>query len=264
MNFEKVAVEIHDRVGVLRLNEPATLNALSLQMVEDLNQALDALCKSVRALVLTGAGRGFCSGAALDGRLGSGLLAERSQRDAGAVLASHINPLMTRLRDLPIPWLTAVGGAAAGVGASLALAGDLVFAGESAYFLQAFARIGLVPDGGSTHMLVRTIGRVRAMELALLAERLPAAKAMEWGLVNRVVADVRLEEEALAVATRLANGPSLALGLIRRSVWHAVDATWAEALNMERELQLTAGRSADFDEGVAAFQAKRPASFNGN
>ena len=262
MSYQKIAVETHGKVATIRLNEPAKLNAVSVQMIEEVDRALDELVPTVRALILTGAGRAFCSGAALD-RLASAPGSDQSKRDAGEFLETHINPLMSKFRELPIPWITAVRGAAAGVGASLALAGDMVIASESAYFLLAFARIGLVPDGGSTHMLVRAIGRVRAMEMALLADRLPANKALEWGLVNRVVPEAALEEEAIKVATSLASGPSVALGLIRRSVWKAVDADWADALRIERESQLTAGRTQDFDEGIAAFNAKRQASFSG-
>jgi 2-(1,2-epoxy-1,2-dihydrophenyl)acetyl-CoA isomerase len=259
---QEIVVEVHDKVGVLRLNTPARLNAVTVRMVEEMDEALNTLVGTVRALVLTGAGRAFCSGAALDGGLGAPGV-DRLQRDVGLVLQTHINPLMSKLRDLPIPWITAVRGAAAGVGASFALAGDLVVASETAYFLQAFARIGLVPDGGSTHLLVRTIGRARAMELMLLGDRLPATKAMEWGLVNRVVPDVVLEEEALKLAAALAGGPSVALGLIRRSAWQAVDAGWHDVLRTEREMQIVAGRTLDFDEGIAAFNEKRAAKFTG-
>ena len=262
MKYEKIAVETHGPVGIIKLNEPAKLNAVSGQMIVEMDQAFDTLATTVRAIILTGAGRAFCSGAALDGRLGAPGV-DRSQRDAGEFLESHINPLMSKLRDLPIPWITAVRGPAAGVGASFALAGDLVVASENAYFLQAFARIGLVPDGGSTHLLVRTIGRVRTMELALLADRLPAAKALEWGLINRVVADATLEDEAMKIASTLAAGPCIALGMIRRSVWNAVDADWARTLDAERNFQRTARRTEDFDEGLAAFAAKRPAVFTG-
>jgi 2-(1,2-epoxy-1,2-dihydrophenyl)acetyl-CoA isomerase len=261
MPYQLINVEVNGRVGILRLDQPAKLNALTTSMVEEMSAALDELAATVKVVVMTGAGRAFCSGAALDEPLPQ---VERSQRDLGAVLQTHINPLMSKLRDLSIPWVSAVRGAAAGAGASLALAADLVVASETAYFLQAFARIGLVPDAGSTYLLARTVGRVRAMELMLLADRLPARKALEWGLVNRVVSDEALEEEAMALASTLANGPSVALGLIRRAVWSAVDAQWADALRTERDSQAIAGRARDFDEGIAAFNEKRHASFTGN
>ena len=169
---------------------------------------------------------------------------------------------MTRLRNLPLPWVSAVNGAAAGVGASLALAGDMIVAGESAFFLQAFSRIGLAPDGGSSHLLVRTIGRARASELMLLGERLSAAKALEWGLINRVVPDAELAEAALALAQRLAKG-AYSQRLIRQLAWSAVDADWETTLAQERAAQRTAGQSADHREGVRAFMEKRAAAFTG-
>jgi 2-(1,2-epoxy-1,2-dihydrophenyl)acetyl-CoA isomerase len=261
MSYQKIQVERHGNVGVLRFNEPNKLNAVTTRMIDEINLALDDLVKDARAIILTGAGRAFCSGAALDGGLGEMDAVDRSVRDLGLVLEVQINPLMSRLRDLPIPWITAVRGAAAGVGASLALAGDMIVASENCYFLQAFSKIGLVPDGGSTYLLARTIGRARTMELALLADRLPAAKAFEWGLVNRVVPDAKLEEESLALATTLAKGPRLAYGMIRKSVWGAVEADWEDSLKTEREFQRAAGQSPDYDEGVAAFLAKRPAAF---
>ncbi|WP_239987421.1 enoyl-CoA hydratase-related protein [Sphingosinithalassobacter portus] len=256
--FNTIEIEYDGPVGVLRLNKPENLNAMSLTMAEECLAALDVLASRARALIITGAGRAFCSGANLAGGMGQ----EGSESDFGLSLETHINPMMTRLRDLDIPWITAVRGAAAGVGCSVALAGDMIVASETAYFLQAFSRIGLVPDGGSTHLLARSIGRVRAMEMMLLGERLPAATALEWGLVNRVVPDDMLEAEAMALAQRLANGPA-SLGRTRRMVWGAIDMPWAEALASERSEQLHAGRSADAAEGIAAFLEKRPAKFQG-
>jgi 2-(1,2-epoxy-1,2-dihydrophenyl)acetyl-CoA isomerase len=170
---------------------------------------------------------------------------------------------MSKLRDLPMPWISSVRGAAAGVGASLALAGDMVVASETAFFLQAFSRIGLVPDGGSSHLLVKTIGRPRAMELMLLGDRLPAKTALEWGLINRVVPDTELEAASLELATRLAQGAA-SLKLIRKLAWTAVDGEWSKSLATERDLQRSAGRTADHREGVAAFFGKRPAAFKGS
>jgi 2-(1,2-epoxy-1,2-dihydrophenyl)acetyl-CoA isomerase len=262
MSFEKIVVDQRGEVGIIRLNDPATLNALSLRMIDELNQALDRFAGSVRAIVLTGAGRGFCSGANLTGGLG-GPAVPGEESDFGLVLETHVNPLMGRLRELTVPWIAAVRGAAAGVGCSLALAADLVVASETAYFLQAFSRIGLVPDGGSSHLLIRTIGRVRAMEMMLLAERVPARQAMEWGLVNRVVPDDALEGSALELAGRLAAGPTRTLGLIRQLAWTAVDTDWPGALRTERELQRIAGRTHDAGEGIEAFVQKRAPRFTG-
>jgi 2-(1,2-epoxy-1,2-dihydrophenyl)acetyl-CoA isomerase len=156
-----------------------------------------------------------------------------------------------------------VNGAAAGVGMSFALMGDLVLCGRSAYFLQAFRRIGLIPDGGSTWILPRLIGKARAMELSLLGEKLPAEKALEWGLINRVFDDADLIGKAKEFARDLANGPTVALGLIRRLYWESADNTYEEQLNLERQMQRKAGNSADFGEGVRAFLEKRPAKFKG-
>jgi 2-(1,2-epoxy-1,2-dihydrophenyl)acetyl-CoA isomerase len=161
-----------------------------------------------------------------------------------------------------MPIVTAVNGAAAGVGCSLALMGDMIVAGESAYFLQAFRRIGLVPDGGSTYLLPRMIGRARAMEMTLLGERVAAAKALEWGLVNRVVPDFELISEATKLAHELANGPA-SLGMIRKIMWRSLDADFTDQLADEARTQNEAGRSKDFIEGVTAFLEKRPAQFAG-
>jgi len=166
------------------------------------------------------------------------------------------------LRDFPLPLVTAVNGAAAGVGCSLALMGDMIIAAESAYFLQAFRRIGLVPDGGSTYLLPRMIGRARAMEMALLGERVPAHKALEWGLVNRVVPDFELMAEATKLAHELAHGPA-SLGMIRKLMWRALDAEFGAQLDDEADTQTLAGQTKDFLEGVQAFLQKRPAQFTG-
>ncbi|WP_425229989.1 enoyl-CoA hydratase-related protein [Sphingomonas sp.] len=260
MTHATLTLEWHDRVAIVRLNDPTSLNALTLEMIDSFAHALDDVEDRARAMVLTGTGRAFCSGANLVGGLGEPV--EPTLFDAGAVLEARINPLMARLRDLAVPWITAVNGAAAGAGASLALAGDMIVASESAFFLQAFARIGLVPDAGSTHMLVRTLGRPRAMELMLLADRLPAQTALQWGLINQVVADDALEATALACAMRLAQGAG-SLRVIRKLAWQAVDASWDELLLAERASQRDAGRTGDYAEGVAAFLGKRAPAFRG-
>jgi len=261
MSSSKIEFEVKDQVATLRLNDPASLNAVSRDMVVEMRLAVAEAETSARALILCGAGGAFCSGANLAG--GMGVEQAGPDFDAGAGLEQAINPLVIAMRDLKIPWISAVRGAAAGVGAALALAADMIIAGETAYFLEAFCRIGLVPDGGSTYLLTRAAGRVRAMEMMLLGEKIPAPRALAWGLINRVVADDEVEEEALALARRLAAGPTRTLALIRRAAWRATDSDLAIALQTERDEQLEAGRSADFREGVQAFLAKRPARFTG-
>ena len=262
MEFERAKLEIDGPVGIVTLNHPEVMNAVSLEMLGGLMRVLEHVedpKNGVRCLLMTGAGRGFCAGANLQPRAeGSG-----GSRDAGLVLETQYHPFLRRLRELPMPFVTAVNGAAAGVGMSFALMGDLVVCGRSAYFMQAFRRIGMVPDGGSTWILPRLVGKARAMELSLLGERLPAEKALEWGLVNRVFDDADLIEKAKALALDLANGPTLALSLIRRLYWESADNTYEEQLNLERQLQRKAGNSADSREGVRAFLEKRPAKFKG-
>jgi 2-(1,2-epoxy-1,2-dihydrophenyl)acetyl-CoA isomerase len=262
MAYSKIELERDGDVAIIRLNDPATLNAVTLQTIEEMDAALTEISGSARAMILTGAGRAFCSGANLSGGMGVGGAAKEPP-DAGSSLESHINPLMLRLRDLPIPWVSAVKGSAAGVGCSFALAADIVVAGEGAFFLQAFARIGLVPDGGSTWLLTRAIGRTRAMEMMLLGERIPARKGFEWGMVNRIVADDAVMPTAIDLAKALGAGPTKSLAMIRRMAWSASDASFEDAMALERNNQREAGRTSDHREGVAAFLAKRPAQFTG-
>jgi 2-(1,2-epoxy-1,2-dihydrophenyl)acetyl-CoA isomerase len=209
-------------------------------------------------VLLTGEGRGFSAGANLGGS-GPSTKAD----DAGAVLETHYHPLLRRLRDLPMPIVTAVNGVAAGVGMSVALMGDMVLAARSAYFLQAFRRIGLVPDGGITWMLPRKIGMARAIELSLLGEKLPAETALAWGLVNRVHDDAELMPAARALAAELAAGPTRALVSIRKLYWASPDHSYEQQLDLERRLQREAGRTRDAREGIQAFLQKRKAEFRG-
>lgn len=254
---DKLKLERRGRVSVIRIDDPATMNAIDPEMALALRAMLREEAKTARCLVLAGHARAFCSGANLSG----GMVAAGDGFDAGETLELHFNPLMETIRDLPAPLVTAVRGAAAGVGASLALAGDVIVAGRSAYFLEAFARIGLIPDGGATWLLTRAVGRVRAMEMMLLAEKIPAETAHDWGLVTRVAEDDAVEDAAFAIADKLANGPKKALGLIRRAAWAAADDDFLSTLRRERALQREAGDHPDFQEGVAAFLEKRAAKF---
>lgn len=255
MTYEFIQTGIDDGVATITLNRPERLNALNPVMAREIVDALYALPgQGARAAVLTGAGKGFCSGTDLQDGLPD---------DLAAFLAENCNPVMEKIMASPLPMVAAVHGPCAGIGCSLALACDFVVAAQSAYFLQAFVNIGLVPDGGVSWMLPRLVGRARATEMMMLGERLPATKAENWGLIYKAVADEALAAEARALATRLANGPTVALGLIRRGIIQASETDFPQALAMESRHQGDAGRSADFAEGVQAFLAKRPAKFEG-
>jgi 2-(1,2-epoxy-1,2-dihydrophenyl)acetyl-CoA isomerase len=258
-SYRSITTEALDAVLVIRLNDTKALNALSLEMVEELMEAFRLASRTKRAIMLTGCGRAFCSGI----NLRSMTIDFDGDYDGGAALESHINPLMMLIRDLPIPFVTAVNGLAAGIGSTIALAGDYIVAAEQAYFLQAFRQVGIAPDGGTAYVLTKAIGRVRAMEMMLLGEKISAAKALEWGLINRVTANDDLENVALDIARSLASGPTKALGEIRKSCWHALEAGFAEKLTKERDVQRELGKTADHREAIAAFMEKRPPIFGG-
>src|SRR6476619_2734328 len=212
MQFKHVTLDFDGPVAILKLDHPEVMNAVSMDMLGGLGEALDAIDdrrSEVRCLVLTGAGRAFCAGANLQGRDNQ---KPGSRSHAGVTLETGYHPFLRRLRNLHCPIVTSVNGAAAGAGMSFALMGDMILCARSAYFLQAFRRIGLVPDCGSTWLLPRLVGRARAIELSLLGERLPAETALAWGLVNRVFDDAMLHGEALRMAEDLAAGPTVALG----------------------------------------------------
>ena len=259
--MEKMKLEFRGRIAILKFNHPEVMNAVGNEMLRDFADAMVEIknpANEARCLLITGEGRGFCSGANLsdDGR-------NDPNRSSGDTLRNDYHPLLLDLRDLDMAIVTAVNGAAAGVGMSFGLIGDIVCASRRAFFLQAFARIGLVPDGGATFMLPRLIGWGRAMELSLLAERLPAEKAYDWGIVNRLYDDNdKLMEGALKIAGQLANGPR-SLGLIRKAYWNTWHNTFEQQLELEAQLQDEAGRSLDFREGVTAFLEKREARFKG-
>lgn len=247
-----VRLHVADGIARVTLDDAARLNAISYRMTEALNRALDEAERGARALVLTGAGRAFCSGAAV------------TEMDAWPpdALRTILNPLLTRLRDFRLPIVTAMNGLAAGFACSLALLGDIVLAADGAYFLFAFSQVGLVPDGNASFLLPRLIGRARSAELMLLGERLPVSTAVAWGLINRVLPPAELEAESTRIAARLANGPA-SLAATRHLLWRGLENDWLQHLEAEAGEQEVAQRSQDHHEGVAAFKEKRAPRFTG-
>ena len=259
MAYETITLEIADNVATITLNRPDRLNAMGPQMADEISEAVDNL-EGARALLITGAGRAFCSGADLQARGGAAALG--ASGPYGALTRSY-NPTMVKLSKLSVPIVTAVNGPAAGIGCSLALCSDFAIAGKSAYFLQAFVNIGLVPDGGSTWMLPRLIGKARATQMMLLGEKIGSEQAAEWGLIYKCVEDADLLTEARALAARLANGPTLALGLMRQNIAAALEMDYASAMTREAEAQRIAGKTADATEGGMSFLQKRKPVFTG-
>jgi 2-(1,2-epoxy-1,2-dihydrophenyl)acetyl-CoA isomerase len=249
-------------VLTLTLNRPERLNALNAALIEALAAGIAraAAEPDCRAVLITGAGRGFCAGADLANRA---FAPDEARPDLGQALEKGINPLIRALRRLPKPIVCAVNGAAAGAGANLALACDIVLAAKSAQFLQAFARIGLIPDAGGTFILPRLVGEARARALMMLADPIGAEAAEAWGMIYRAVNDSDLMGEARTLAERLAAGPTHALGLIKRALAASSGASLDAQLDLERDLQREAGATDEYREGVRAFLEKRPADFIG-
>ena len=259
MEFTKVLLERDGDVAVLTLNDPTTRNALAWDLAREMSEALDRL-GDARALVITGAGKGFCSGGNMAADtpegLGFGDMIAKGLQDA-------VNPMLRKLAGLRIPVVAAVNGAAAGAGAPLALHADFVVAGENAFFYFAFPNVGLALDASASWILPKLVGQARAMEALILAERIPAAKALDWGMIYKVVPDDQLLAEAMKLAQRLAAGPTVSYGAIRQAVLAAAGASYDTALRIEEEAQRAAGNAGDCREAVTAFLEKRAPVFRG-
>lgn len=257
MNYETITAQTTDGMTIVTLNRPEVMNALNTQMRAEITHAISAAAQSARVVVLTGTGRAFCSGQDLGDRANAGNLnLERTLRD-------EYIPMLNAIVECPVPVIAAVNGTAAGAGANLALVCDIVIAAESASFIQAFSRIGLIPDAGGTWVLPRTIGLQRAMGAALFAEKISATQAADWGMIWEVAPDDEFEALWRARAMHLATGPSEAFKRIKQVMRASFGNALQEQLLLEGQLQGQCGKSRDFKEGVVAFLEKRPAVFEG-
>ncbi len=259
MTYETIILDITNQIATITLNKPERLNACSLNMADEISDALDRL-EDARVLVITGAGRAFCSGADLAAR---GNRPVTGGQGSYIALTQKYNPMILKLMRLDMPVITAINGPAAGVGCSIALVGDFVLAGKSGYFLQAFVNIGLVPDGGSTWLLPRLIGKARATQMMMLGEKISGEQAADWGMIYACVADDALAEETQALALRLAGGPTLAYATMRKNILTSLEHGLADTLQAEAEGQRIASGTADAKEGGKAFLQKRKAEFKG-
>ncbi len=262
MSYKTIEFSIEDGAARLTLNRPDRLNSFTVEMHGEMRDALDRTASddSVRTLLITGAGRGFCAGQDLADRAvapgGDGV-------DLGESLEERYNPLIRRLTSLPMPVVCAVNGVAAGAGANIALAADIVIAARSARFIQSFANIGLVPDSGGTWHLPRLIGQARALGMALTGEPVSAETAADWGLIWKAVDDASLMDEANALIAKFAAAPTSGLAQTKRAIRTAFERTLDEGLDLERDLQRALGRTEDYREGVDAFLNKRKPAFKG-
>jgi 2-(1,2-epoxy-1,2-dihydrophenyl)acetyl-CoA isomerase len=262
MSYQTIVFEVSDGIARLTLNRPDRLNSFNTVMLSEVRNALDTIRQddSARVLVLTGAGRGFCAGQDLGDRV---VAPGGAPPDLGRSIENGYKPLLLALRRLPLPVIAAVNGVAAGAGANIALACDLVIAARSANFIQAFSKIGLIPDSGGTWFLPRLVGHARAMGLALLGDKVPAEQAVQWGLIWRCVDDGQLGEEVDAIARQLAAAPTRGLARTKQAMLESWGHTLEQQLDVERDYQQELGHSADYAEGVAAFMEKRAPRFTG-
>ena len=260
--FENIRLELDAGVATLTLHRPDRLNSFTVAMHEEVQAALAQIRadRAARCLVITGAGRGFCAGQDLSDRA---VAPGQSAKDLGMSIEKYYIPLVMALRKMPLPVIAAVNGVAAGAGANIALACDLVFAARSASFIQSFAKIGLVPDSGGTWLLPKLVGNARAMGLALLGEKLSAEQALAWGLIWQCVDDGELMPAVQKVAAQLAAGPTRGLARTKEAIYAAATQSYEQSLEMERGFQRELGQTRDYAEGVAAFLEKRAAKFSG-
>jgi len=257
MEYKTIKYSVTDGVATIMMDRATVMNALNTQMRAEIAHAAQAAGTEARVLVITGDGRAFCSGQDLSDR------ANASNMDMERTLRDEYGPMIRAIYDCPIPTISAVNGAAAGAGANLALAADIVIASESAYFMQAFARIGLIPDAGGTYWMTRSMGMAKAMGAALFADKITARQADDWGLIWEAVPDAEFAAVWQARAQQLANGPTAAYQGIKTSIRSAFNNTIEQQLDLEGKLQGACGKTRDFQEGVVAFLEKRPAKFEG-
>ena len=262
MSFNNIEFSINQGAATLTLNRPKALNSFTAEMHAEIRQAMQQVIddSGIRCLVITGAGRGFCAGQDLADRSVSG----QGATDLGDSVEKNYNPLIRSIMNLPKPVICAVNGVAAGAGASIALACDIVLAARSASFIQVFCKIGLIPDSGGTWNLPRAVGSARAKGLALLGDRLPAETAEEWGLIWKCIDDDKLQEEAQKMAAHFATQPTVALGRIKKLLLESGSNTLSKQLDLEQEAMTELGGSENYREGVAAFMEKRPPIFKGS
>lgn len=261
MSYQTLLFSRSDNIARITLNRPDKLNSFNIQMHEDLQDVLNDVegDQSIRVLVLTGAGRGFCAGQELSDRA----VSAGESLDLGASIENYYAPLVRRLRKLPMPVIAAVNGVAAGAGANLALACDLVIAAKSANFIESFCKLGLIPDTGGTYFLPRLVGTARAMGMALLGEKLSAEQAADWGLIWKCVDDAEFPATIDKLAHEFAAAPTLGLARIKQAIYSSSRHSLDEQLDLERDIMRELGRSTDFREGVAAFLEKRAPKFTG-
>jgi 2-(1,2-epoxy-1,2-dihydrophenyl)acetyl-CoA isomerase len=257
MKYETIRYRVENDIALITLNRPKVMNALTVQMRAEIENAFLRAAGEARVVVMTGKDKAFCTGQDLGDR------ANAADVDMEQSLKKTYEPMLKAIFECPIPTISAVNGPAAGAGANLALAADIVIASESAYFLQAFGRIGLIPDAGGTYTMPRSMGFAKALGASLFAEKIPAKKADEWGLIWEAVADDKFEETWRSRAEFLAKGPTLAFSKMKLALRESWNHNLDEQLAMEAKIQGKVGRSRDFLEGVSAFLEKRPAKFEG-